>query len=137
MWSVRSRGRFRSTKPNSPGTSINTIPLCVSGCAHSPLSKRGFPIPATVSTTHLQPFNPRPCSSFLSLSQVSFNFPSLSFASACGGTERLYRGNHTQTSDKHTPSCNCKVCADRKCSLSHTHTLFLHNVWTTHLSTDN
>lgn len=99
----------------------------VSGCAHSPLSRRGFPSRLLLTAAHLQPFNPRPCSSFLSLlfDSIHFSITVSSFASVCGGTERLHRGNHTQTSDKHTPSCSCNVCADRKCLLSLTHTRFI------------
>lgn len=105
MWSVRSRGCFRSTKPNSRGTSINTVPLSVSGCAHSPLFQERFfrlgycyyrtPAAVEAEATLL-------LLSLPSLGFISFSVTLSSFASVRGGTERLYRGNHTQTPDKHT-----------------------------------
>lgn len=145
MWSVRSRGCFRSTKPNSRGTSINTIPLSVSGCAHSPLfQERFFPsrlllLPHTCSRWS-RGHAPPPFSPFLRFHFI-FCHPQLICFGAWWHRAVVQRKPHPDPWQTHTPSCNCNVCADRKCffalSLSHTHTSLLHNLWTSRFSADN
>lgn len=90
-------------------------------CAFLPFQKR-FSVSAPVTTTHLQPFNPRPRSSVPSL--LSFNFPSQSAHSLQRAVAQSGCREETtpRPPDKHTASCNCTVCADRKSSLSLTHT---------------